>query len=153
MVLGVLTNVSGLGNRGEAQPYVVYVPVLAADSALPIDYEVALAETPTAEPTSEPWPEFSYDSFEFYAAQAGWPDSLMAQLRSVVNCESSYKPYAQNPSGARGLMQLMPVWFRHAGVSYDDGFDPLTNLYVGYLAYLYDLDHGYAPWTQWECKP
>ncbi|KAB2962099.1 MAG: lytic transglycosylase domain-containing protein [Thermoanaerobaculia bacterium] len=64
------------------------------------------------------------------AARAHRVDGLL--IASVVEAESSFRPDAVSPSGALGLMQLMP--FHLDGV--ETPLDPVTNLNLGtrYLA-------------------
>lgn len=60
-------------------------------------------------------------------------------VRSVVQVESGFNPYAVSPKGAQGLMQLIPATARRFGVA--NPFDPASNLEAGvkYLKYLKDL--------------
>lgn len=48
-------------------------------------------------------------------------------LASLIWHESNYKPGLVSPAGARGLMQVMPFWFKRG----QDWRDPKTNLEVG----------------------
>jgi hypothetical protein len=59
------------------------------------------------------------------ATQAGLPPELAL---SVADTESSFNPTAQNPSGARGLFQLMPETAKRLGV---DPTDPIQNIRGG----------------------
>jgi soluble lytic murein transglycosylase len=84
----------------------------------------------------------------------GWLDLVRAQAAAtrldpalvcaVVRAESRFRPGAESPRGARGLMQLMPetaAWIaaRNA-LPVGDLFDPEINLRLGthYLRYLLD---------------
>jgi Transglycosylase SLT domain len=60
-------------------------------------------------------------------------------LYSIMHQESSFKPHAISPKGARGLMQLMPYTAIRYGVT--NIFDPKQNIEGGarYLRFL--LDH------------
>jgi soluble lytic murein transglycosylase-like protein len=59
-----------------------------------------------------------------------------ALVAAVIHVESSWKPRAVSPKGARGLMQLMPATARRLGVS--RSFDPVQNVGGGarYLSLL-----------------
>lgn len=48
-------------------------------------------------------------------------------LASVIWHESNFKPKMVSPAGARGLMQVMPFWFKRG----QNWRDPQTNLEVG----------------------
>jgi soluble lytic murein transglycosylase-like protein len=52
-------------------------------------------------------------------------------LHAVITAESSYKSKAISSSGAKGLMQLMPVTAERFGV--DDPFDPEQSIHAGAL--------------------
>jgi len=60
-------------------------------------------------------------------------------VRSIVEVESAYNPYAISPKGAQGLMQLIPSTARRYGVG--DAFDVRQNVEGGvkYFRYLKDL--------------
>jgi transglycosylase-like protein with SLT domain len=67
------------------------------------------------------------------------PDLVLA----VVSVESSFRPEAQSPKGAQGLMQLMPATAAELGVK--NAFDPAENLdggarHLGALLTLYGGD-------------
>jgi soluble lytic murein transglycosylase len=66
-------------------------------------------------------------------------------IRSVIEVESNYNPYAVSPKGALGLMQLIPATARRFGVA--DVFDPIDNIRGGarYLSYLLTLFNGNYP--------
>lgn len=73
------------------------------------------------------------------AAEHSLPPEL---VRSVIQSESNYNPYAVSPKGALGMMQLIPATARRFGVT--DIFNPVDNIQGGvkYLKYLLDLYHG-----------
>jgi soluble lytic murein transglycosylase-like protein len=75
--------------------------------------------------------------------QAAAEHELPAELiRSVIQVESNYNPFAVSPKGALGMMQLIPETARRFGVS--DAFNPVENIRGGakYLRHLLDLYHG-----------
>jgi soluble lytic murein transglycosylase-like protein len=75
--------------------------------------------------------------------QAAAEHELPAELiRSVIQVESNYNPFAVSPKGAMGIMQLIPETARRFGVT--DAFNPVENIRGGtkYLKYLLDLYHG-----------
>lgn len=57
-------------------------------------------------------------------------------VHAVIEAESSYRPRARSPKGARGLMQLMPATARQYGVK--DSYDPKSNVEAG-VRHLKDL--------------
>ena len=57
-------------------------------------------------------------------------------LHAVIEVESGYRPTAESPQGAMGLMQLMPA--TAARYELDDPFDPRANIDAG-AHYLRDL--------------
>ncbi len=60
------------------------------------------------------------------AARVGLDNRL---AHAVVRTESNYQPLAISPSGAMGLMQIMPVIVRQYGLA--DPFNPERNLEAG----------------------
>lgn len=136
---------------------------------------ITAAATATVEPSSTPAPtatatirsqggvaaaalistsgeSYSSGTVKAWARQAGWPESTLDAVVAVAWCESSHRPGVTNGI-AYGLMQVVPLWFSYAGVPFSQWTDPVANLRVAYAAYNYDLNRGYAPWTQWQCKP
>lgn len=65
-----------------------------------------------------------------------------ALIRSVMQTESAFHPYAVSRAGAEGLMQLMPALANEMGVA--DSFDPRENIMGGarYLKRLLDHHNG-----------
>ena len=57
-------------------------------------------------------------------------------VHALIWAESSYNPKAVSPSGAEGLMQLMPATAKRYGVR--DSFDPVQNI-VGGVKHLREL--------------
>ena len=75
------------------------------------------------------------------ALEAGWPPAEMPTLDRVMWCESRCRPDATNPSGARGLMQVLARYFP-AGA---DPLEPATN-----LAQALEVWHAQG-WRGWTC--
>lgn len=71
-------------------------------------------------------------------------------LLRVARCESGYRPWAVNPSGAAGLFQFMPATWRWmsaaAGWEGASPYDPWAAASVAGWAFA----HGYA--GHWSCK-
>ena len=83
------------------------------------------------------YPKEYAEFVEKYAAVNDLPESL---VYAVIYCESGFKPDAVSNVGARGLMQIMEdtfewIQFRmgeeDSGVTYEDMFDPETNIRYG----------------------
>ena len=75
-----------------------------------------------------------------------------ALVYALIEVESAYRPAAQSPKGAMGLMQLMPATRKQYAVS--DPFDPMANIEAGtrHLKSLldrYDVDSA-APLLRWS---
>src|SRR5690606_9717131 len=90
---------------------------------------------------------YSASTVKAWARQAGWPESTLDAVVAVAWCESRHTPGATNGI-AYGLMQVVPLWFSYAGIPFSQWTDPVANLRVAYAAYNYDLNRGYAAWTQ-----
>lgn len=72
---------------------------------------------------------------EFLPANYDW-----RLYKGQIMAESSFRPDAVSPAGARGLAQIMPAtWEQYKYRGIDDPFDPQQSLMVGarYMAYLY----------------
>jgi hypothetical protein len=85
---------------------------------------------------------------------AYWPDELVDDALSVIDCESNGDPNAVNPSsGAAGLFQFLPsTWDTaapQAGWDGADVSDPEANVATAYWLYSQFAE----PWQQWNCKP
>lgn len=63
-------------------------------------------------------------------------------IRAVIMCESNYDPRAVSPTGAQGLMQMMPETATRMQVR--DAFDPRENIFGGtrYLRVLANMFNG-----------
>ena len=75
------------------------------------------------------------EHFMTYAPEIGWDWELLA---AVAYHESRYNPKVISPSGARGLMQLMPVTGHRFGLTDSTFFVPEDNIAAGvkYIARL-----------------
>jgi hypothetical protein len=80
------------------------------------------------------------DSFIVESGQRNSVDPLL--IYSIMHQESSFKPRALSPKGARGLMQLMPPTAARFGVK--NIFDPKQNIEgsARYVRFLLDLFSG-----------
>lgn len=74
------------------------------------------------------------------AIEAGWQPDQWPRLSDVMWCESRCDPGAHNRSGASGLLQIMPFWWKGR-----DAFDPFVNLSMG--AEIYAIQG----WRAWSC--
>lgn len=74
------------------------------------------------------------------AIEAGWLPEQWPRLSDIMYCESNCDPSAHNPSGASGLLQIMPFWYHGR-----DPYDPYTNLVMG--AQIYEAQG----WRAWSC--
>jgi hypothetical protein len=96
------------------------------------------------------------------AALAGWPPARWPEVVAVSWCESQWWDGETGDGGySLGLMQVRwSTWFPWALelglVGPEQGemwWDPVVNLRVALGVFLYDLERGYLPWTQWSCRP
>lgn len=77
-------------------------------------------------------PDTPCSQWYWYAIEAGWTHELwMSFVSYVMPRESNCDPGAYNPSGASGLLQIMPMWADDCGTTREGLFDPLTNLRCG----------------------
>lgn len=85
-------------------------------------------------------PSKAYDSIIQEAAVVHNVDPRL--IRSVMQTESAFNPFAVSRAGALGLMQLMPDVAEELDV--EDPFDPRQNIMAGaeYLRWLLDLYNG-----------
>jgi len=74
-----------------------------------------------------------------------FPADQVDRALRIMACESAGDPNAYNRSGASGLFQLMPIWYR-GGTPYGpfDPFNPDAN--VAAAAWLWSVQ-GWAPWV------
>ncbi len=70
-----------------------------------------------------------------------WPELVLA----VIETESNFDRFAISSAGARGLMQIMPLWLEEIGRPDDNLFDIATNLRYGctILRYYLDQENGH----------
>ena len=82
----------------------------------------------------------AYDGYIREAARRYRIDAAL--IRSVLQAESRFNALAVSPSGAQGLMQLMPALVRQLNVQ--DPFDPRENIMAGarYLRQMLNLHDG-----------
>jgi len=79
------------------------------------------------------------------ARYVGWPEHTLSHLAYIIMRESSGRARAYNPSGAAGLCQLMPGWYRGTwGARAGNPFDPEYNLRTALWIYQRE---GWAPWS------
>jgi soluble lytic murein transglycosylase-like protein len=88
-------------------------------------------------------PAHAYDRFIDEAAQTYRVEPAL--IRSVMQTESAFDPFAVSRAGAQGLMQLMPQLAEQFGV--ENPFDPRENIMAGarLLRELIDRHHGNLP--------
>ena len=74
-----------------------------------------------------------------------WPEYALPTLAAIIQRESSGREHAYNPSGAAGILQLMPGWYRGQwGVPAGDPFDAMYSLKTGLLMW---KKVGFQPWA------
>lgn len=76
------------------------------------------------------------------ALAAGWTEDQWGTLNWIMAAESGCNPNAQNPSGASGLLQIMPMWIDDCGGG--SLFDPWFNLACGLVVY---HEQGWTAWS------
>ena len=82
-------------------------------------------------------PAQAYDAIIREAAALHRVDAAL--IRSIMQAESAFDPFAVSPVGAMGLMQLMPDVARALGVEHP--FDPRENIMAGASLLRELLDH------------
>lgn len=100
---------------------------------------VQVAEPP---PTPPSYPSVTGPCAEWaeLAFEVGWPVEQWPTISRVMWCESKCQPWARNPSGASGLMQVMPFHWHGR-----DPFDPASNLTMALEV------HERQGWRAWSC--
>ena len=74
-----------------------------------------------------------------------YPESVIPTFVAIITRESSGRARAYNPSGAAGLLQFMPGWYRGLwGYPAFDPFDPEQNLRAGLHVW---REEGFQPWS------
>jgi hypothetical protein len=84
-----------------------------------------------------------FNRYDTYVREASRLYQVPEELvRAIIKCESDYDPRAVSPTGAQGLMQLMPATALRMGVR--DAFDPRENILGGtrYLRVLANAFNG-----------
>ncbi|WBL37187.1 transglycosylase SLT domain-containing protein [Tepidiforma flava] len=112
----------------------------------------APAPAPAIAPPAASQPPLTYAQVIAYAIEAGWPAELADSVARVAWCESRFRPDAVG-YGAYGLMQVIPLWFDYAGLSFEQWADPVANLKAALAAFRYSEAQGHKPWSAWSCKP
>lgn len=116
--------------------------VQATAPAVRVATTVQVAEPP---PTLPPIPDWARCPDYWDVARAvGWPEDALPTLDGVMWHESRCQPNAHNRSGAAGMLQLMPMWWRGR-----DPYDPATNLAIGLDIYRHE--GGWCP--AWRGDP
>lgn len=132
LVFVVLTCVGSLGSLDSAD-----LPRASAPAG-----RVATVEHGTVVAPAPSWPVMPGPCAEWapVAFDVGWPVDQWPVMSRVMWCESHCEPWAHNRSGASGLMQIMPMWWKGR-----DPYDPATNLLMA-------LEVRQAQgWRAWSC--
>ncbi|MEP7216448.1 MAG: lytic transglycosylase domain-containing protein, partial [Anaerolineaceae bacterium] len=131
--------------------------VAAAPTSVPaVSAPVVPVVTPASAPAVVPPAGSSYHTAQeirAFAAAAGWDAEHLDDVVQVAWCESTNNAAAVGGMGAYGLMQVMPFWFRVAGIDMANWSDPVSNLKVALVAFRTDIAESKAPWSAWDCKP
>lgn len=81
------------------------------------------------------------------ARAVGWTDSQWRTLDYIMYRESRCRPGAHNPSGASGLLQIMPMWASTCGVGRAELYEAVVNLSCGRVV----LDRqGWGAWSTYN---
>lgn len=90
-------------------------------------------------------PDTACSEWYWYAMEAGFTDAQWREpLSRIMYRESHCFPGAHNPSGASGLVQVMPMWADDCGGVPSDLFDPLFNLLCAH--HILDVS-GWGAWS------
>lgn len=124
----------------------IVLPIERVERIVDDELEPEAAPVEPSVPARREWPSVRRASGRPHSAPARWARLVEeaaeahrldpALVAAVIHVESSWKPRAVSPKGARGLMQLMPATARRLGVS--RSFDPVQNVGGGarYLSLL-----------------
>jgi len=74
------------------------------------------------------------------------------RILCLMGFESEGNPTAKNPSGARGLMQIMPFWASEYGLEVDELFVPEINLWVARKVLDSQGWTAWSPYKRGECR-
>jgi soluble lytic murein transglycosylase-like protein len=134
------TDKEGVVHFSNRRPHDNKYRLYVQGSGSPRRIAVANGVVPVAPTDRDPGRYTRYDeSIRQAASLYQIPEQL---VRAVIKCESDYDPRAVSPSGARGLMQLMPDTAGRMQVKDID--DPRENIFGGvrYLRILANLFNG-----------
>ena len=101
---------------------------------------MATAPAVRTSPTTTTPADSSCPQWYGLALETGWSADDWPVLDRLLWCESRCDPQAHNASGASGLLQLMPFWWKGR-----DPYDPRVNLTIG-LEVL-----NAQGWRAWSC--
>jgi len=105
--------------------------------------------TTTVAPGSYRHPRATVERWRALATEVGWDPALWKRLSCIINRESKGYPTAQNPSGARGLLQILySAHRRRVGPDPSVLLDARTNLTIGLAIY---RASGWRPWGSSTC--
>lgn len=120
---------------GPARPLVLVAVLALGVDGSPWEHLTALVPAVRVPTVAGPCHEWAAT-----AEAVGWPRSEWPTVARVMRCESGCDPHAHNPSGASGLMQVMPFWWQGR-----DPYDPAVNLTMALEV------HDRQGWRAWTC--
>ena len=114
------------------------------DTPEQLDTMVWLAKMSAGLASRIPDPFYRIHLLRMIYEEAGRADLDPELVLAVIHVESGFDRFAVSPSGARGLMQIMPFWKKEIGHPDDNLFTPRTSLRYGctILRYYLDLKRG-----------
>jgi hypothetical protein len=118
--------------------WAIAIALMAATATAP----AVRTTTETYAPPPITWPTEYGPCAEWapLAFEVGWSPDQWPTLSAILWCESRCNPRAHNASGAAGLAQVMPMWWRGR-----DPYDPRQNLTMAHEVY------ERQGWRAWEC--